>query len=118
MASFGLRGFAPAFVLLLGCRALMAVAGDAAPQVAPDRQAELVRMVRHDCGSCHGMSLQGGLGPPLAAEALAGRPLDELESMILNGRPGTAMPAWQGLLGVDEARWIAWQLKHGFPDER
>jgi cytochrome c55X len=32
---------------------------------APDaaRQHELIRMVRQDCGSCHGLHLTGGLGP-------------------------------------------------------
>jgi cytochrome c55X len=27
------------------------------------RQRELIRMVRQDCGSCHGLQLTGGLGP-------------------------------------------------------
>lgn len=85
---------------------------------SPQRQHELVRMVRHDCGSCHGMTLQGGLGPALTREALVQRPQEYLESMILRGRAGTAMPAWQGLLDADDAQWIARQLKNGFPDER
>jgi cytochrome c55X len=38
--------------------------------------------------------------------------------MILRGRPGTAMPAWAGLLSEQDARWIAQQLKSGFPNER
>jgi cytochrome c55X len=38
--------------------------------------------------------------------------------MILRGRPGTAMPAWAGLLSEPDARWIAQQLKSGFPNER
>ncbi|HZP87925.1 MAG TPA: cytochrome c [Burkholderiales bacterium] len=84
----------------------------------PSRQRELVRLVRHDCGSCHGMTLQGGLGPALTTSALAGRPIDYLEATILRGRPGTAMPGWQGLVDADDARWIAQQLKNGFPNER
>lgn len=118
MASFSSRGLAPALLIVitvLGSPTLRA--GDAdAP--SPTRQKELVRMVRHDCGSCHGMTLQGGLGPALTRAALAQRPLEYVEAMILRGRPGTAMPAWQGLLDADDAQWIARQLKNGFPDER
>ena len=85
---------------------------------APARLHELVRLVRHDCGSCHGMSLAGGLGPALNPEALAGRPRAYLQALILGGRAGTAMPPWRGLLTAAEADWIAAQLLEGFPDER
>ena len=34
------------------------------------RQAELSHMVKQDCGSCHGMTLKGGLGPALLEENL------------------------------------------------
>ena len=40
--------------------------------------ADVVRIVRQDCGSCHGMRLTGGLGPPLTAQALADRPLEAI----------------------------------------
>jgi cytochrome c55X len=82
----------------------------------PDRQRELIRLVRHDCGSCHGMTLAGGLGPALSAQALADRPHAYLQQVILGGRPGTAMPPWRGLLTDQDADWIARQLKRGFPD--
>ncbi|MDX2370482.1 MAG: hypothetical protein QNK36_19105, partial [Colwellia sp.] len=29
------------------------------------RKAQLTHMVKQDCGSCHGMTLKGGLGPAL-----------------------------------------------------
>jgi cytochrome c55X len=85
---------------------------------APARQTQLIHMVRHDCGSCHGLTLAGGLGPALDAQALRDKPADYLEVMILRGRAGTAMPGWAGLLSEDDARWIAQQLKSGFPNER
>ena len=75
-------------------------------------------LLKHDCGSCHGLSLAGGLGPALDRRSLAGKPAEYLESLILRGRPGTAMPGWQGLLDEQDARWIARALKEGFPDER
>lgn len=77
------------------------------------RRAELVEMVRQDCGACHGMTLKGGLGPSLEPASLAAREVDQLEFVILNGRRGTPMPPWRGLLSEGEAKWIAEQLKRG-----
>ena len=47
--------------LALALASFGAFAQQGAPDVA--RQKELVRMVRQDCGSCHGLYLTGGLGP-------------------------------------------------------
>ena len=82
------------------------------------RQAELVRMVRQDCGSCHGMRLTGGLGPALTREALADKPPASMAATIFHGRPGTPMPGWRAMLSETEAQWIAEQLAAGFPEER
>ena len=71
------------------------------------RRAELVNMVRQDCGACHGYTLKGGLGPSLLPGALAERDVQVIESVILNGRPGTPMPPWRPFLSEAEARWIA-----------
>ena len=81
------------------------------------RQKELVRLVRQDCGSCHGMTLQGGLGPALTPAALAQRPLESLVWTVLQGRPGTAMPGWSRFLDEAEARWVIARLAEGFPQE-
>lgn len=99
--------------------ALLGVATSAFPDdVAPVRQAELIRLVRQDCGSCHGLKLTGGLGPPLAAAALAGKPAEYLKTVILYGRPGTPMPPWRAFLTEADAEWIASRLVQGFPDAR
>ncbi len=79
---------------------------------------ELIRLVRQDCGSCHGMTLQGGLGTPLTREALADRSVETLAATILYGRPGSAMPPWKTLLSEQQANWIAEQLLSGFPEEK
>ncbi len=77
------------------------------------RQNELTHIVKQDCGSCHGMTLKGGLGPALLVENLQDKPILFIQNTILYGRPGTAMPPWKTLLTEQEALWIAEQLKQG-----
>lgn len=81
------------------------------------RRGELVRLVRQDCGACHGMTLKGGLGLPLTAEALRDKPAESLAATIVYGRPGTAMPPWSRFLNESEAGWIVGRLMAGFPEE-
>ena len=88
------------------------------PRIKPERQNELVHLVRQDCGSCHGMQLRGGLGPALTPEMLKDKPVESLVSTILHGRPGTAMPPWNTFLSEAEAAWIVNSLQKGFPDAR
>jgi cytochrome c55X len=78
-----------------------------------ERQSELTHIVKQDCGSCHGMTLKGGLGPALLVENLQNKPVLFIQNTILYGRPGTAMPPWKTLLTEQEALWIAEQLKLG-----
>jgi cytochrome c55X len=82
------------------------------------RQAELISMVRQDCGSCHGLTLKGGLGPPLLPAALAAKDPASLTYTILYGRPGTPMPPWKDFVSEAEADWIVEQLTKGLPDVR
>lgn len=77
------------------------------------RQAQLTHIVKQDCGSCHGMTLKGGLGPALLVENLQDKPILFIQNTILYGRAGTAMPPWKTLLTEQEALWIAEQLKQG-----
>lgn len=77
------------------------------------RQAELLYLLKHDCGSCHGMTRKGGLGPPLLPDNLRGRPPMLMENTVLDGRPGTPMPPWRGLLTEQEARWLVEAMLRG-----
>lgn len=77
------------------------------------RQNEIRHLVLQDCGSCHGMSMAGGLGSPLLPEALRDKPKDSLVATILHGRPGTAMPPWKPFLTEAEAEWIVELLLKG-----
>jgi cytochrome c55X len=91
--------------------ALLALAVPAMAEVPPDRAVALEHMVIQDCGSCHGLTMKGGLGRPLTREALAHAEPEGLALIILDGIPGTAMPPWRPLLTEAEALWIADYLK-------
>ena len=75
--------------------------------IPPQRAAELEHMVIQDCGSCHGLTMKGGLGKPITPADLEGRDPEGLAAIILDGVPGTAMPPWRPLITEDEALWIA-----------
>ena len=85
----------------------------AEPPADPARRAELVHLLRQDCGSCHGLTLKGGLGPALTRAALAGKAPEGLRATIYHGRPGTPMPPWRGFLTEDEAGWLVDLLMQG-----
>ncbi len=86
----------------------IAVAG-----VNPERQAELLYLLKHDCGSCHGMTRKGGLGPALLPENLRDFPVEFLVTTVLDGRPGTPMPPWRGELSEVDALWLIEALNRG-----
>lgn len=88
----------------------------AAPRKA--RQDELIYRLRQDCGSCHGYTLKGGLGPPLLPAALNGKDSDALAEIIIHGMPDTPMPPWAFEITKDEAVWLVRQMKKGLSDGR
>ncbi len=85
----------------------------ATPALADPDPQTLTRLVHQDCGSCHGMTLKGGLGPDIRPAALTHYQPDSLASVILDGIPGTPMPPWRPLLSEDDAAWIANYLLRG-----
>ena len=84
-----------------------------ATDIPNDRQQELLHLIKHDCGSCHGMTLKGGLGSPLTSDKLQGKSSAALTSIIMNGVKGTPMPPWKGILDKQEVTWMVKQLKTG-----
>ena len=98
------RGLSVLFVLTL-------LASPAGAEITVERQAELLYFLKHDCGSCHGLTRSGGLGSPLLAEVLVDRSDDELTEIIMEGLDGTPMPPWKELLSQEEARWLVQALK-------
>jgi len=89
-----------------------------AGEISVERQEQLTHLLKQDCGSCHGMTLKGGLGPALLPENFVNIPTEFITSTILQGRPGTAMPPWNAFLSASDAQWLATQLKHGVFDEK
>ncbi len=103
-----MRRLLVAILVLLIAGATQADAG-----IPPHRQTEILYLLKHDCGSCHGMRLEGGLGPALTPQRLAPYEVNFLVHTIVQGRPGTPMPPWYPFLSDNEARWLAEKLKQG-----
>jgi len=72
-----------------------------------------MNLLKQDCGSCHGLTMKGGLGPALTPEALHGKPAKLLREVVLRGRPGTPMPPWAPFLSETEAEWLIEVLLKG-----
>ena len=76
----------------LGLAAMLAAAmlptgGVAAEEVSKARATELERLVVQDCGSCHGLTMRGGLGPDIRPQTLDGSDRETLAVIILDGVP-------------------------------
>ena len=99
--------------LLLCLTLLCSLQTGLATEPSPERQTLLRDLLKNDCGACHGLTLQGGMGPALLPENLTGKPNEFLVTTILNGRKGTAMPPWQPFMNQDEALWLVGVLRKG-----
>lgn len=109
------KNLIPSVVVLMTVISGSVLAADTMP--SPERQRELARFVRQECGFCHGLRLTGGLGSPLTVEAMKNRPAELMVAVIIHGIPGTAMPPWQPYLSEPDARWIVRALQEGLLDE-
>jgi cytochrome c55X len=95
-------------LLFLACLSSSAFAAE--PSL--ERQTELRDLLKNDCGACHGLTLQGGLGSPLQPKDLVQKSDEFLIDTITNGRKGTAMPPWKPFLNPDEIAWLVHFLKN------
>ncbi len=77
------------------------------------RQSELKHLLLHDCGSCHGITMKGGIGPALTVAALSNKSEAALLQTINYGRPGTPMPPWKNILSMTDIQWLVVTLKKG-----
>lgn len=94
-------------LVVLLASAAVATAGEA---MDPDA---LAHLVHQDCGSCHGLTLKGGLGPDIRAEAISHYDAETLATVVLDGIPGTAMPPWRPLISEADAWRVARYLLTG-----
>lgn len=101
------------FLGIVAALVALAPPAGARAEPLPARQAELRHLVTQDCGSCHGLTLKGGLGPALTPQALDGKAPVMLREVILHGRPDTPMPPWKPFLTTEEAEWIVHKLING-----
>ena len=85
-------------------------------ELSTERKNELQHLLKHDCGSCHGMTLKGGLGPALLPETLKDKPDEFLFLTIQHGRPGTPMPPWKSQLSEQDTHWIIKLLRQSNTD--
>ncbi|MDR9424303.1 MAG: cytochrome c [Marinobacter sp.] len=104
-----MKGYGYGVSVIVGTMLLVAGAYAGAPQ----SRAELENFVIQDCGSCHGLTMRGGLGPPLRPKDLEQLPAEAIAAIIREGVDGTAMPPWKALLTDEEILWISRQLKSG-----
>ena len=100
-----------AFLIATLLYPLAFAAGAAEPDAT--RKAELIHRLKHDCGSCHGMTLKGGLGPSLLPTSLKQHSNEFLIDIIRDGVVGTPMPPWGVELSQDETAWLVKKLKAG-----
>jgi len=85
--------------------------------LTPARKSDLIHLLKNDCGSCHGITLKGSLGPSLLPRDLAKRSASALRAIILDGVPGTPMPAWRGQFSEADETFLVGLLQHGVPHE-
>jgi cytochrome c55X len=92
--------------------ALILLAGTVnADEPSSARQQVINKLLKNDCGACHGLTLKGGLGPSLLPQALNNKSDDSLLQTIQQGRAGTPMPPWRDFLSKDETLWLIKKLR-------
>ncbi|MCK5917683.1 MAG: c-type cytochrome [Cocleimonas sp.] len=87
-------------------------------EISQKRREEILYLLKHDCGSCHGMTLKGGLGPSLTPDSINKMSTEQIVATITYGRPGTPMPPWKPFFNEKETLWLAQQLQKGIEDKK
>ena len=91
----------------------LALSAAVSADISAERQQYLDNLLKQDCGSCHGLTLKGGLGSSLLPEDLQARSDAALFMTIKQGLPGLAMPPWGELLSDNDIHWLVGRLRQG-----
>ena len=78
-----------------------------------EEQQAMWHLLLQDCGSCHGMTLKGGLGPALPEQRMRELGDENLQAVIRHGRPGTPMPPWGERLSDAQIAYLSEILRAG-----
>lgn len=104
-------------IIFVFCTLFLNYVGAEEKEIPKQRITELNNLLMQDCGSCHGMTMKGGLGPALTPEVLNAKPRELIEAAITYGRPGTPMPPWNKILTKQEINWMVDTLYKGTSNE-
>ncbi|MBF0237626.1 MAG: cytochrome c [SAR324 cluster bacterium] len=85
--------------------------------VAQTLSERVLTTLREDCGNCHGMYRNGGLGPALDPSSLNKWTPEALATVIRFGRPDKFMPPWESVLSTEEIQFLANYLLTVVPEK-
>lgn len=83
------------------------------PLCAGESKMDVVKMFELECQGCHGPNHEGGVGSSLEPKVIGKKNAYMLAETILNGKAGTAMPAYKGKMNKDDAdKMVDYLLKY------
>lgn len=80
---------------------------------AGDSKMDVAKVFEKECQGCHGPNHEGGVGSSLDPKVIRSKNSYSLRDIILNGRAGTAMPAFKSSFTTDDAdKMVDYLLKY------
>ncbi|MGB6018310.1 MAG: cytochrome c, partial [Sulfurimonadaceae bacterium] len=73
---------------------------------------DVEKMFEKECQGCHGPNHEGGVGSDLRPAVISKKNAYTLSEAIVNGRAGTAMPAFKDKFSKDDADKMVDYLQH------
>lgn len=85
----------------------------ALPVMAGESKMDVAKMFEKECQGCHGPNHEGGVGSSLDPKVIGKKNAYMLADVIMNGRAGTAMPAFKGKMEKDDSdKMVDYLLKY------
>lgn len=92
---------------------LAGVAFATLPLMAGESKMDVSKMFEKECQGCHGPNHEGGVGSSLDPKVISKKNDYMLVDVILNGKAGTAMPAFKDKMNKDDAdKMVDYLLKY------